>query len=216
MTKRWKSSWKPSRRPATRRASRSPSRSIRPPANSTTATSRSTSSRSPTERRAHAPHEMVDFWADWVRQVSDRFDRRRHGRRRLGRLEAADRSSGDKIQLVGDDLFVTNTKRLATRHREGHRQLDSDQGEPDRHADRDAARPSKMARRCRLHLHRLAPLRRNRRHLHRRSRRRHSAGQIKTGSACRTDRIAKYNQLLRIEEELGSQAKYAGRKAFKQ
>ncbi|MFN0105742.1 MAG: phosphopyruvate hydratase, partial [Bryobacteraceae bacterium] len=42
-----------------------------------------------------------------------------------------------------------------------------------------------------------------------------SVGQIKTGSASRTDRIAKYNQLLRIEEELGSQAKYAGRKAFK-
>ena len=37
-----------------------------------------------------------------------------------------------------------------------------------------------------------------------------SAGQIKTGSASRTDRIAKYNQLLRIEEELGSAAKYAG------
>jgi enolase len=42
-----------------------------------------------------------------------------------------------------------------------------------------------------------------------------SAGQIKTGSASRTDRIAKYNQLLRIEEELGSAAKYAGRKAFR-
>jgi enolase len=42
------------------------------------------------------------------------------------------------------------------------------------------------------------------------------AGQIKTGSASRTDRVAKYNQLLRIEEELGSSAKFAGRKAFKQ
>jgi len=41
------------------------------------------------------------------------------------------------------------------------------------------------------------------------------AGQIKTGSASRTDRIAKYNQLLRIEEELGTSAKFAGRKAFK-
>jgi len=37
-----------------------------------------------------------------------------------------------------------------------------------------------------------------------------NAGQIKTGSASRTDRIAKYNQLLRIEEELGTQARYAG------
>jgi enolase len=43
-----------------------------------------------------------------------------------------------------------------------------------------------------------------------------SAGQIKTGSASRTDRIAKYNQLLRIEEELGTAARYPGRKAFRQ
>ena len=41
------------------------------------------------------------------------------------------------------------------------------------------------------------------------------AGQIKTGSLSRTDRIAKYNQLLRIEEELGSSARYAGRGAFR-
>ena len=43
-----------------------------------------------------------------------------------------------------------------------------------------------------------------------------NAGQIKTGSASRTDRIAKYNQLLRIEEDLGSGARYPGRKAFRQ
>jgi enolase len=43
-----------------------------------------------------------------------------------------------------------------------------------------------------------------------------SAGQIKTGSASRSDRVAKYNQLLRIEEALGSAAKYAGRSAVKQ
>ena len=41
------------------------------------------------------------------------------------------------------------------------------------------------------------------------------AGQIKTGSLCRTDRMAKYNQLLRIEEELGAKAVYPGLKAFK-
>ena len=41
-------------------------------------------------------------------------------------------------------------------------------------------------------------------------------GQIKTGSASRTDRMAKYNQLLRIEQELGAAARYAGRKAFHQ
>jgi len=41
-----------------------------------------------------------------------------------------------------------------------------------------------------------------------------SAGKLKTGSGCRSERIAKYNQLLRIEEQLGAQAKFAGRKAF--
>ena len=41
-----------------------------------------------------------------------------------------------------------------------------------------------------------------------------TATQIKTGSLCRTDRVAKYNQLLRIEEALGSAARYAGRGAF--
>jgi enolase len=43
-----------------------------------------------------------------------------------------------------------------------------------------------------------------------------NAGQIKTGSLCRSDRIAKYNQLLRIEEDLGDAARYPGRKAFYQ
>jgi enolase len=43
-----------------------------------------------------------------------------------------------------------------------------------------------------------------------------AAGQIKTGSASRSDRTAKYNQLLRIEEELGPAANYAGRSAIKQ
>jgi enolase len=43
-----------------------------------------------------------------------------------------------------------------------------------------------------------------------------NAGQIKTGSLCRSDRIAKYNQLLRIEEDLGDSAKYPGSKTFYQ
>ena len=41
-----------------------------------------------------------------------------------------------------------------------------------------------------------------------------SVGQIKTGAPCRGERVAKYNQLLRIEEELGNRARYAGRDAF--
>jgi enolase len=42
------------------------------------------------------------------------------------------------------------------------------------------------------------------------------AGQIKTGSASRTDRICKYNQLMRIEQELGASAKFPGKKAYRQ
>ena len=95
-------------------------------------------------------------------------------------------------------------------------QLDPHQGQPDRHADRDAGR------------HRDGPPGR----LHRRRVSHRSgetedatiadlavatnAGQIKTGSACRTDRIAKYNQLLRIEEELGEAAVYLGKTALAQ
>ena len=45
---------------------------------------------------------------------------------------------GDKVQLVGDDLFVTNPARLAEGIERGHRQRDPGQGQPDRHADRDA------------------------------------------------------------------------------
>ena len=54
--------------------------------------------------------EMVEFWADLNNTRS--FPGGRSSRGRLGRLEAADLKLGDKIQLVGDDLFVTNTDRL--------------------------------------------------------------------------------------------------------
>ncbi len=119
-------------------------------------------------------------------------------------------SSARRCQLVGDDLFVTNVERLGRRHQDGHGQLDPGQGQPDRLADRDAGRRRYGASR-RLHGGDVAPLGRDRGHDHRRSRRRDQCGQIKTGSLARSDRLAKYNQLIRIEEELGEQAKYAGR-----
>ena len=53
---------------------------------------------------------------------------------------------GDKCQLVGDDLFVTNSTRLAQGIKRGRRQLDPGQGQPDRHADRDARRRRDGAR----------------------------------------------------------------------
>jgi len=117
---------------------------------------------------------------------------------------------GSKVRLVGDDLFVTNTERLAEgiekgvanailikvnqigtltetlaavdmAHRAGYAAVMSHRsGETEDSTIADLA----VATNC---------------------------GQIKTGSLCRSDRIAKYNQLIRIEEELGDQAIYAGR-----
>src|SRR5262249_2717165 len=121
---------------------------------------------------------------------------------------------GDKVQLVGDDLMVTNVKRLTdcikrgiansilvkvnqigtltealaaveTAHKAGYTAVMSHRsGETEDSTIADLA----VATNC---------------------------GQIKTGSLARSDRTAKYNQLLRIEEELGPQAKYAGRAALK-
>jgi enolase len=120
---------------------------------------------------------------------------------------------GTKVQLVGDDLFVTNPTRLARgiesqtanallvkvnqigtltetldavdmAHKAGYRSMMSHRsGETEDTTIADLA----VAARC---------------------------GQIKTGAPARSERVAKYNQLLRIEEELGSQASYAGREAF--
>ena len=77
------------------------------------------------------------------RSIRSCSHRGRPGRGRLGRLEAAHRaSSASKIQIVGDDLFVTNAERLARASTSRRRQLDPDQAQPDRHADRDARRRS--------------------------------------------------------------------------
>ena len=98
----------------------------------------------------------------------------------------------------------------AARHRRGHRQQHPDQGQPDRHADRNdrgrSSWPSATA----------TPAITS----HRSGETEDSTiadlavalctGQIKTGSASRTDRMAKYNQLLRIEEQLGDTATYGG------
>ena len=99
-------------------------------------------------------------------------------------------------------------------NRRGCRQFDPDQAESDRHGHRNARRGADGAgsglRRIISHrsgetedttIADLAVAT--------------NAGQIKTGSASRTDRVAKYNQLLRIEEELGGSAKYAGKGAIK-
>ena len=140
------------------------------------------------------------------RPLPDRLDRGRHGRGGLGRLEGAHRrASASSVQLVGDDLFVTNTERLDRGIDARRRQLDPHQGQPDRHADRDARR-GRLARDAgytAVMSHRsgetedatIADLAVAT-----------DCGQIKTGAPSRSDRVAKYNQLLRIEEELGDDA----------
>ncbi|MBZ5604407.1 MAG: phosphopyruvate hydratase, partial [Acidobacteriia bacterium] len=158
---------------------------------------------------------MVDFWADWVRQypivsiedgmAEDDWD----GWKLMTDV------LGKKIQLVGDDIFVTNTERLAQGIQKGVansiliklNQIGTVT------ETLDAIRMATGAGYTSIISHRsgetedafIADLAVAT-----------GAGQIKTGSASRTDRIAKYNQLLRIEEELGPSAQYAGRKAFRQ
>ncbi len=122
---------------------------------------------------------------------------------------------GDKIQIVGDDLFVTNTKRLARGIREGisNSILIKLNQIGTLTETLDAIAMAQRAGFTAVVSHRsgetedtsiadvvVAT----------------NAGQIKTGSASRSDRLAKYNQLLRIEEELGAQSSYAGPSAFYQ
>jgi enolase len=120
---------------------------------------------------------------------------------------------GDKVQLVGDDLFVTNSKRLARGIGEGVansilvkvNQIGS------LTETLDAVNMAQRARYTAVMSHRsgetedatIADLAVAT-----------NCGQIKTGSLARSDRLAKYNQLIRIEEELGTAARYAGKAAF--
>ncbi len=160
------------------------------------------------------PDEMVDYWEEWtnkypIASIEDGLDEDDwDGWKKLTQR------IGEKIQLVGDDLFVTNVKRLQRGIEEGiansilikvnqigtlTETIDSIQlansnsytsvishrsGETEDTAISDLAVAL-------------------------------NAGQIKTGSASRSDRMAKYNQLLRIEEELGSNAIYLGKKILK-
>ena len=153
--------------------------------------------------------EMVDFLADWASKypicsIEDGLDEDDWDTWKL-----LTQKIGDKVQLVGDDLFVTNTTRLQRgidesiansilikvnqigtltetigaiqlAHRNGYTSISSHRsGETEDSTIADLAVAL-------------------------------ATGQIKTGSASRSDRMAKYNQLLRIEEQLGAAAVYAG------
>lgn len=120
---------------------------------------------------------------------------------------------GDKVQLVGDDLFVTNTERLARGIKEesANSILIKVNQIGTLTETLEAIEMAQKANMTAVVSHRsgeteddtIADIAVAT-----------NAGQIKTGSTSRTDRMAKYNQLLRIEENLGSQAVYAGRDAF--
>ena len=121
------------------------------------------------DKSSRTPEQMTAFWESWVRQypivsledglAEDDWDGWKHLTRELGK----------QIQLVGDDLFVTNTARLQRGIARKRRQFDSDQAESDRHGHRDHRGHRDGAPR-RLHQRRFASLRRDRRHLHRRFR----------------------------------------------
>jgi enolase len=128
--------------------------------------------------------------------------------------ERITRRLGDRVQLVGDDLFVTNVTRLERGIREGIansilikvNQIGTltetlDAIEMAHRAGYTAVISHRSGETEDVTIADLAVAT--------------NAGQIKTGSLCRTDRVAKYNQLLRIEEQLGASARYAGAGAFR-
>ncbi len=123
------------------------------------------------------------------------------------------RRLGDRIQIVGDDLLVTNVERIRRAIREGSAMPCSARSTRSGTLTEAiaAVQPGPAGRVGVVASHRsgetedatIADLSVAL-----------NVGQIKTGAPCRSERIAKYNQLLRIEEELGDQARYAGMSAF--
>jgi enolase len=159
--------------------------------------------------------QMVEFWADWVRQypaiisLEDGMSEQDWD----GWKTLTD-TLGGQIQLVADDIFVTNPEIFARGIERG------------------------IGNSILIKLNQIGTVTETLETMHMASAANYTsvvshrsgetedpfiadlvvgtnAGQIKTGSASRTDRIAKYNQLLRIEEDLGSAAQFAGRKAFR-
>lgn len=156
---------------------------------------------------------MVEFWSDWVsRYPIVSIEDGMYENDWDGWLKLTD-AIGDRIQLVGDDLFVTNTERLARGINEGVansilikvNQIGTltetlDAIEMAHKAGYTAVISHRSGETEDTTIADLAVAT--------------NAGQIKTGSMSRTDRIAKYNQLLRIEEQLGDQALFFGREQF--
>ena len=161
------------------------------------------------DKSEHTPEQMVRFWSDWTAKypivsledglAEDDW----HGWKLLTK------ELGSKIQLVGDDIFVTNTVRLARGIKEGvgNSILIKVNQIGTVTETLDAIELARRNGYTSVTSHRsgetedtfIADLAVGA-----------GTGQIKTGSISRTDRVAKYNQLLRIEEELGAAAKFPG------
>lgn len=162
---------------------------------------------------ARTSSEMVDFWADWCSKYPIVSIEDGLAEDDWNGWKLATDKLGSKVQLVGDDLFVTNTKRLAEGIDKGVansilvkvNQIGSltETIEAVQLATRNSYTSVMSHRSGETEDNTIADLAVAL-----------NCGQIKTGSASRSDRMAKYNQLLRIEEELGNTAYYPG-KAFK-
>lgn len=157
--------------------------------------------------------QMADFWADWTERYpiialedgmnEDDWDGWKYLTDKIG----------DKVQLVGDDLFVTNTERLAIGIEKGiaNSILIKVNQIGTLTETFEAVEMAKKAGYTAVISHRsgetsdtfIADLVVGL-----------QTGQIKTGSMSRSDRVAKYNQLMRIEDELGNRSEYAGKDAF--
>jgi enolase len=168
------------------------------------------------DRSERTSEQMVKFYANWVEKYPAIFSIEDgmaeddwEGWKMLTEVV------GDKIQLVGDDLFVTNTARLKRGIEEGIansilikvNQIGTltetlETMQMARNGGYTAVVSHRSGETEDAFIADLVVAT--------------GAGQIKTGSASRTDRVAKYNQLLRIEEALGAAAQFPGRKAFRQ
>ena len=161
------------------------------------------------------PAQMVEMYTEWTKQypIISIEDGVAEGDWDGWKLLTT--ALGDRVQLVGDDVFVTNPEilRKGIAERIGNALLVKLNQIGTLSETLDAIAMAREARYATVISHRsgetedstIADLAVGT-----------SAGQIKTGSASRSDRIAKYNQLLRIEEELGTAATFAGRAAIRQ
>lgn len=155
-------------------------------------------------------NQLVDFWKDWTNKYPIASIEDGLAEDDWAGWKLATETIGDKVQLVGDDLFVTNTKRLSRGIKEGIansilvkvNQIGSltETIEAVQMATKNQYTSVMSHRSGETEDSTISDLAVAL-----------NTGQIKTGSASRSDRMAKYNQLLRIEEELGENAIYPGK-----